>query len=262
MAKIRHVAFMVQNPQALRDFYVQGFGFEQCYEGKTGSRMVTDGLFNLALLQIRGVESEVVGTHRADGGEANQRQGINHFGFVVDSIEDALRRIGSNLKHGENPQDGRPAEMRVVDPWANNFDLSARGYFGREEKRLPAVRQVVLQADDPVAVAAFYKGKLDLQDEGTDPDGSVRLGDGHVHLALVRNALVPKSGIQAIGIQVDDWAAVAQRFNAMGRPLPSAPADGADVAIQDPEGNLLLLSLTGWDTARTDTQPVAAGARV
>ena len=35
------------DPKALRDFYVQGFGFEQCYESATGSFMVTDGLFNL-----------------------------------------------------------------------------------------------------------------------------------------------------------------------------------------------------------------------
>src|SRR5256714_7121436 len=132
MAKIRHVAFMVKNPKALRDFYVQGFGFEQCYESKTGSVMVTDGLFNLALLQIRGADADVVGTHRADGGEADQRPGINHFGFVVDSVDETLSRLGGDLKRGQNPQDGRPAEMRVVDPWGNNFDLSSRGYFGRE----------------------------------------------------------------------------------------------------------------------------------
>ena len=36
MAKIRHVAFMVNDAKALRDFYVQGFGFEQV-SVKTGS---------------------------------------------------------------------------------------------------------------------------------------------------------------------------------------------------------------------------------
>ena len=50
--------------------------------------------------------------------------------------------------------------MRVYDDWGNGFDLSARGYFGREEQRLPAVRQVVLQADHPGEVADFFKSKL------------------------------------------------------------------------------------------------------
>lgn len=247
MAKIRHVAFMVRDPQALREFYEHGFGFEQCYESASGSLMVMDGLFNLALLKTREGESEVVGTHRADGGEADQRPGINHFGFVVDSVEASLKQIGSDLKHGENPQDGRPAEMRVFDPWGNGFDLSARGYFGREEKRLPAVRQVVVQTDRPDEMAEFYKAKLDLLEEGRGSDGSVFLGDGYIHLALVQEGPTPRRGIQYIGIQVDDWALAAERFRAMGRELPAPRAEDAEVPMRDPEGNLLMLSAKGWD---------------
>src|SRR5712692_10598562 len=116
MATIRHVAFMTKDPKKLRDFYEQGFGFEECYSSESGAFMVMDGLFNLALLPIREGESEVEGTHRADGGEADQRPGINHFGFVVDSVEEILERVGDDLKRGVNPQDGRPAEMRVYDP--------------------------------------------------------------------------------------------------------------------------------------------------
>ena len=261
MAKIRHVAFMVKNPKVLRDFYVQGFGFEQCYESKTGSVMVTDGLFNLALLQIRGVDSDVVGTHRADGGEANQQPGINHFGFVVDSVDETLARIGGDVKHGENPQDGRPAEMRVIDPWGNNFDLSSRGFFGREEKRAPAVRQVILQADDPAAVAAFFKDKLELDEESTGPDGAVSLGDGHVHLAVVPQGTGAKRGIQAIGLQVDDWAALRERFQTMGRTLPPVADDDAEVQIEDPEGNLLVLSVSAFDRAQEGGKPLVSSSR-
>jgi catechol-2,3-dioxygenase len=262
MAKIRHVAMMVKNPKALRDYYVQGFGFEQCYESKTGSVMVTDGLFNLALLQIRGVDSELAGTHRADGGEANQQPGINHFGFVVDSVDETLARIGGDVKHGENPQDGRPAEMRVIDPWGNNFDLSSRGFFGREEKRVPAIRQVVLQADDPAAVAAFFNEKLDLQEESTAPDGSVSLGDGYIHLAVVPQGLTAKRGIQTIGLQVESWAALRERFAAMGQTLPAAASDDDEVTVRDPEGNVLVLSVTGFDRAQEPAKPLVSSSRM
>src|SRR5438445_3071883 len=175
MAKIRHVAFMINDTPKLRDFYQKGFGFEQCYESASGAIMVMDGTFNLALLKIREGEADVVGTHRADGGEADQRPGINHFGFVVDSVDEILERVGPDLKHGVNPQDGRPAEMRVEDPFGNKFDLSARGFFGREERKLPGVRQVVVQTDYPNEVADFYVDKLELQEEGRAPDGSVYL---------------------------------------------------------------------------------------
>ncbi len=247
MAKIRHVAFMVRDAEALRDFYQQAFGFEQCYgPSASGSYMVMDGLFNLALLKIREEDSPVVGTHRADGGEANQTPGINHYGFVVDSLEEALRRVGSDLKQGQTPQDGRPAEMRVYDPWGNAFDLSARGFLGREEVRLPAVRHVVIQADSPEEVAQFYSKKLDLQERGPGKDGAVRLTDGLITFTLVPKAPRADAGIQYIGIQVDNWAATAQRFKAMGRELPTPQSQDAEVRIEDPEGNLIVLSQKGW----------------
>jgi catechol 2,3-dioxygenase-like lactoylglutathione lyase family enzyme len=247
MGKIRHVAFMINEPLKVMDFYQRGFGFEQCYASASGSVMVTDGLFNLALLKIRESDSEVVGTHRADGGEANQRPGINHYGFVVDSVEETLELLGPELKHGENPQDGRPAEMRVYDPWDNAFDLSSRGYFGREEKNLPGVRHLVVQADRPNEVADFYKANLELAEEGTSPDGSVLLGDGYISMSLTQEGLTAKQGIQAIGIQVDDWAALAERFKEMGTPLPERRSKDAEVVVRDPEGNLLLVSERGWE---------------
>jgi catechol 2,3-dioxygenase-like lactoylglutathione lyase family enzyme len=247
MAKIRHVAFMINDTEKARDFYQQGFGFEQCYSSASGAFMVMDGTFNLALLKIREGESEVQGTHRADGGEADQRPGINHYGFVVDSVEEILERVGDDLKHGVNPQDGRPAEMRVYDPWGNAFDLSARGFFGREEVRLPAVRQVVIQADHPEEVADFYKENLDLAEEGRTTDGSVHLGDGLIHMALVQEGLTNKQGVQYIGIQIDDWDATAERFKAMGQTLNVPKDRDAEVAIRDPEGNLLVISQKGWD---------------
>lgn len=246
MAKLRHVAYQVTNAEVLKDFYETAFGFEQCY-GPSASRsyMVMDGLFNLALLQVRPGQSALVGTHRADGGEAVQTPGINHFGFVVDDVDGAVQRVGSQLAHGQNPQDGRPAEMRVVDPWGNNFDLSARGYFGREEVRLPAVRQVVLQTDQPDELAEFYKAKLDLKTYRRGPD-AVFLTDGLIRIGLVKRGLTEKRGIQYIGIQIDGWDATVARFQAAARQLdPPKNADG-EVTVTDPEGNLIVLSQKGW----------------
>src|SRR5207253_24680 len=126
--------------------------------------------------------------------------------------------------------------------------------------RVPAVRRVVLQADQAEEVAAFFRDKLDLQEEDKSA-GGVGLSDGYIHLSVVRQGPTSKRGIQAVGLQVDDWAAVAERFRAMGQTLPTPASPDGEVEVRDPEGNLILLSLTGWDRAQEPAIPAAATSR-
>lgn len=247
MAKIRHVAFMTKQPQKLLEFYQGVFDFEPCYESASGARMVIDGRFNLAFLPIRDGDTDVVGTHRADGGEVDQRLGINHFGFIIDNVEETLKRVGENLQHGENPQDGRPAEMRITDPWGNNFDLSSRGFFGREEEKLPGVRQVVIQTDKPVEMADFYTSKLELKEVRRADDGSVLLSDGGVNFTLIEEGFVPKQGIQYIGIQVEDLAETQRRLKDFGVNVSLPASADAEIRLKDPDGNLVMVSQRGWE---------------
>ena len=91
--------------------------------------MVTEGLFNIAILKIRPGESDVVGTHRADGGESNQAPGINHYGFVVPNMEDMLAKLPSDGKTSKRPSIRPFAEWRTFDPDGNGIDISAQlGY--------------------------------------------------------------------------------------------------------------------------------------
>jgi len=246
MARIRHIAFIVKEPEGLYDFYHHLFGVEKVRTSPTGSIHVIDGLFNLALLQQTDTEAEIVNTHRADGNEADQRQGINHYGFVVDSIDSVLSRLDESIKRGGSPQNGRPAEMRVVDPWGNNFDLSSRGFLGREEKRLPGVRHMVVQVDRPDQAADFYKSVLDMQEVRREADGSVVLGDGDVTMALVDEASVGKPGIQYFGLQVEDWGEAQRRFREVGLALPTLTAAQREARMRDPEGNVFVVSEKGW----------------
>src|SRR5437763_5790966 len=125
MARIRHIAFIVKEPQKLYDFYQHVLGVEEVRRSDTGSIHVIDGFFNLAPLQQVEQSSEVVNTHRADGAEVNQRQGINHYGFVVARLDDVVSKLDESIKRGESSPNARPDEMRVVAPWGNNLDLSS-----------------------------------------------------------------------------------------------------------------------------------------
>ena len=253
MGKLRHIAFISAEPKKLSDFYQKYFGFEECKVFPSGSRMVIDPLFNLAFLQRAAVEAAVAGTHRADGSENELTIGIHHYGFMVYSLQQAVAKLPSNLSRGANPQisagvggpeGARPAEVRFIDPWGNNVDLSSRGYLGREEKKLPGVRLLAVQVPDLAAACEFYQQQFDLKLVGWSDDGTMRLSDGTVTLLLTKSQVRPKSGVQYFGIQVGDLAGVKKRLEDGGVAISEA-AQG-QVQFNDPEGNQVVISQSGW----------------
>lgn len=255
MGKLRHIAFISEEPKKLSDFYQKFFGLEEVRVFPSGSRMVIDGLFNLAFLQHNAAQASVVGTHRADGSEANQTQGIAHYGFMVDNLDEAVSKLPPSLKRGDSPQvsagvqgpqAARPAEVRFIDPWGNNVDISSKGFLGREEKRLPGVRLAVVQVADPSEACEFYKSQFDLEVVRRDPDGSILLSDGTVNLMLTVRQTLARSGIQYFGIQVDNLPAVRRRLIDSGVETFSAEGAPGQIRISDPEGNQVMISERGW----------------
>jgi catechol 2,3-dioxygenase-like lactoylglutathione lyase family enzyme len=253
VAKLRHIAFISPEPKTLSDFYQKHFALEEIKVFPSGSRMVIDGLFNLAFLKRRDKPATVTGTHRADGAELEREPGIHHYGFMVDNLDHAVAKLPASLNRGTSPQasDGvggaegaRPAEMRFVDPWGNNVDLSARGFLGREERKLPGVRLAVLQVADLEAARVFYQSQFDLTLLGRDANGSIRLSDGTITLRLTREQIRGKGGIQYFGIEVANLDAVKNSLQGSGVAL-SELASGA-VQFNDPEGNRVEISERGW----------------
>lgn len=254
MAELRHIAFISKQPKILSDFYQKYFGFEECKVFPSGSRMVIDPRFNLAFLQSRGDEAgAVVGTHRADGAEIVRDSGIHHYGFLVDDLNQAVAKLPASLNRGASPQTSagvggaegaRPAEMRVIDPWGNNFDLSSRGYLGRDETKLPGVRLLVVQVPNPDEACEFYQKQFDLHVVERGADGSIRLSDGTAALVLTKSQVRPKSGVQYFGIQVGDLAGLRKRLQEGG--VSVSETGTGQIQFIDPEGNRVEVSERGW----------------
>jgi catechol 2,3-dioxygenase-like lactoylglutathione lyase family enzyme len=253
MGKLRHIAFISQEPKKLSDFYQKYFGFEECKAFPSGSRMVIDPLFNLAFLQRAAVEVAQAGTHRADGSEKELTIGIHHYGFMVDNLDQAVAKLPAGLTRGTTPQvsagfggpeGARPAEVRFLDPWGNNVDLSSRGFLGREEAKLPGVRLLAVQVPDLAAACEFYQQQFDLKIAGWSNDGTIRLSDGTVTLLLTKSQIRPKSGVQYFGIQVGDLAGVKQRLQQEG--VAVSEASSCQFQFTDPEGNQVVVSEGGW----------------
>jgi catechol 2,3-dioxygenase-like lactoylglutathione lyase family enzyme len=255
MGKLRHIAFISEEPKKLSDFYQKHFGFEECKVFPSGSRMVIDPLFNLAFLKSRGDQAgPVVGTHGADGAELERQVGIHHYGFLVDDLNQAVAKLPASLNRGASPQvsagvggpeGARPAEMRFIDPWGNNVDLSARGFLGREEKKLPGVRLLAVQVPDLPAACEFYQQQFDLEMVGWTDDGTTRLSDGTVTLLLTKTQIRPKNGVQYFGIQVSDLPAIQQRLQTDGVAISENAAD--QIELNDPEGNRVIVSGHAWN---------------
>jgi catechol 2,3-dioxygenase-like lactoylglutathione lyase family enzyme len=104
----------------MADFYKSVFDLQEVWRDKD-SRVVylTDGVMNLALLPPP-----------SEGGE-DQKLGINHFGFLIEDLEEIQRRLELADVPGatQRPQDGRRyAEFRAADPEGNWFDLAEKGW--------------------------------------------------------------------------------------------------------------------------------------
>lgn len=119
MARIRHIGIMAEDQEKTADFYKQTFGLAEVWRGPVrddGKRAIylSDGHINVAILPARG-----------------GREGINHFGFQVENMEETLRvaaGAGAKSDTETKPRDGRFAEMGIFDPTGTPVDVSVHGW--------------------------------------------------------------------------------------------------------------------------------------
>jgi catechol 2,3-dioxygenase-like lactoylglutathione lyase family enzyme len=123
---IRHIAMCVHNNDEVLDFYVNVFGFRESTTSRrirAENRVVrwaADGETAMAILPDR--------TRRDMNERESPRDGLNHFGWLVNDIDRFLDSLPEDCV-SKRPS-GRPmAEYRGFDPDRNPFDISQdKGY--------------------------------------------------------------------------------------------------------------------------------------
>ena len=123
MARIRHIALVVDDSEKTAAFYTEAVGLKEVFRQKndeTGGQWaiyLTDGYINLALLPVE---------------RPDRPLGVDHFGFAVDDVEEGLKTAvaaGAVPPTRTLPRDGRQAETFVRDPHLNiKLDIS-RGWL-------------------------------------------------------------------------------------------------------------------------------------
>lgn len=121
MAKIRHIAIFSADQEKLANFYKNTFGMVEVWRHAAAGHpdryglYLSDGYINLAILPA--------GPGRAEG--------IDHFGFQVDDIDEIAGLAGANGAQQlpePTPQDGRFAEAAIKDPVGQRVDVSVGGW--------------------------------------------------------------------------------------------------------------------------------------
>ena len=128
MAKLRHVAMSVPDPDKTADFYCEAFDMKRV--GKTNSPLangvyVSDGVITLALLNFKN-----------DAQGPKDFVGLHHIGFWVDDLGDAEKQVeaaGGTYMMGR-PEKGDTSTMfyeeKYHDPNGVIVDLTDLGWGG------------------------------------------------------------------------------------------------------------------------------------
>ena len=127
MAKLRHFALSVPDPEAAAEFYQKAFGLERVGDGDhpgASAVYLSDGVVNLALLRYK--------TDHAAGDERGRDYfGVHHFGFVVDDVDAASARIvdaGGTYLSGDVDHNGGFFEIKFRDPNGVIVDINDSGW--------------------------------------------------------------------------------------------------------------------------------------
>src|SRR5947207_5644944 len=89
MARIKHIALTTKEPAKVAEFYKSAFGLTELLRSPNGAVFLTDGHINVAILNYKTEKSPDVGAHGPNF------DGIHHFGFEVDDLDEACQKLES-----------------------------------------------------------------------------------------------------------------------------------------------------------------------
>ena len=137
MARLRHFAVVVKDLDKSAAFYQEVFDLKRVgrEDLEIGSAIyMSDGVINLALLNFKGSE----GAKASDLKEGTSFVGAHHFGFQVDDLVEAQKRIeahGGKFFFDLGSERHGNFERKFKDPDGVMFDISKAGWQGTESYR-------------------------------------------------------------------------------------------------------------------------------
>jgi lactoylglutathione lyase len=134
MARLRHIAISVRDPEAAAKFFENAFGMKRAGNAMRGVYM-TDGVVNVALLNFG--DEPIAGFE-----DKTDVCGLIHFGMWVDSLEETdakVKAAGGQYVTGRKEADPNVYyEVKYKTPEGIVFDVTESGWKGAAKDVLPA----------------------------------------------------------------------------------------------------------------------------
>ena len=255
MSRIRYLATLCSEPEALAGFYVRQFGLDEIGRSAAGDVSLSDGGFNLTLFK-----------HRPALHEPHMEIGLHHIGIAVDNVDEVVARYRARYPRGTviaESGDLQHGEMRIFDPECHPVSLSQKNFgLNGSPVRVPRIAHMALNALDTEAIRDFYRDIFGFREvfeahkESSKRPGyrNKHLGDGHSNVAIQafysgEEGHEARFGIAHIGFLVPDSKAMAEKVQTGGATVKARPAHRtqSEIRMRDPEGNGCDLSQRGWE---------------
>ncbi len=143
MAKLRHMAMSVNDPDKTADFYCEAFDMKRV--GTTDSPLakgvyVSDGVITVALLKYK--SDHWAGYVEGEDERGKDFVGLHHFGFWVDDVEETEKKIeaaGGKYLMGRPDADAPNTfyEIKYRDPNGVIIDITHLGWGGSVKEVVP-----------------------------------------------------------------------------------------------------------------------------
>ena len=121
MAKLRHIAMVVEEMEKTAQFYEKSFGMERVRQTATAIGL-SDGVVSLVIIHPSNVNMK-----------GDDRRGLHHLGFLVDDVDRESVKVEANgaVRHGaiiSSEVAGSESERKFLDPNGQVFDLTSPDY--------------------------------------------------------------------------------------------------------------------------------------
>ena len=121
MAKLRHIAMVVEDIEKTAQFYEKSFEMKRVRKTPTAIGL-SDGVVSLVVIDSKNQYMK-----------GDDRRGVHHFGFLVDDVEAMSKKVEANgaKYHGELRDKDKPramGERKFRDPNGQIFDLTCVEY--------------------------------------------------------------------------------------------------------------------------------------
>jgi catechol 2,3-dioxygenase-like lactoylglutathione lyase family enzyme len=119
MAKLRHIAMVVDEVEKTARFYEQSFGMQRVRQTDTAIGL-SDGVVSLVIIHPSSPNMK-----------GDLRRGVHHIGFLVDDVDAMSEKVeanGATFKGAINEQRGHVGERKFADPNGQIFDLTGHEY--------------------------------------------------------------------------------------------------------------------------------------